>query len=91
MNWYSNRATRLYQGDTRTHVRFDIGWLRVSLNFPHGQGWLHQVQLSPAWYGKCVRLSCGGYRLGNPFGISKYRGIIHLSVLDLTLTVIWRD
>lgn len=99
MNWtYEHRSeqTRLHQQDTREHVtkRKDLRLsLHVDRNFPHGQGWLSSLTInaSETQHGTpCVRLSLGGYRCGHPLGIQRFRGVLHLSVLDLTLTIIWR-
>ena len=100
MNWdyiLVSEQTRHHQRDTRIHTkrRKDLGRVSVHTerNFPHGQGWLSSVTINASHVQHVtplVRLSLGGYRCGHPFGVQRFRGVIHLSVLDLTLTVIWR-
>jgi len=102
MNWdYEYRSMQTRSGDTREYVvlRKQIRGLHlhVERNFPHGQGWLSSVSVSGRPVpntGMRVKLSLGGYRLGNPVRVKRYphagkrNGIVHISVLDLTLTII---
>ena len=102
MNWdyeSSSLQTRRHHPlkDTRTHsqrrkdIRFSV---HVERNFPHGQGWLSSVVINKSETPSAsplIRLGFGGYRLGHPLGFKRYRKVVHISVLDLTLTINWRQ
>lgn len=97
MNWDYEQSSEQTRKDTRTYSqrRKQVGryHLHIERNFPHGQGWLSSMTVNASRFNGTnprVRLSLGGYRLGNPFGFTRYRGLVHISVLDLTLSILWR-